>query len=155
MTSFVNRYLTEVGTTVSTLSAWDGRPTSALVHQLDVSQIELFWLVWDLAPRYEIWLRVPVEQWQTKELLDPDLLISDFVARHADGSAAVVEVFDPTSGARPSILLTTTMKIHGAAENLAALIAGQARKALETRSEPVPPALADFAELAADLADAQ
>ncbi|GHA70669.1 hypothetical protein GCM10010372_82300 [Streptomyces tauricus] len=155
MTSFVNRYAAQPGTSVTTLSAWDGRPTSALVNRSETVQPELLWLVWDLAPRYEIWLRVPVEQWRTKELFEPDLL-SDFVARNAVGSLAVVEVFDPAPGARPAILLTTTMTIDGAPEDLAALVANRAREAFEkTRSEPAPPALADFAEVAAHLAIAR
>ncbi|MCX4813849.1 hypothetical protein OG601_24950 [Streptomyces sp. NBC_01239] len=151
MTSFVNRYLTETGTTVTTLSAWDGRSTSAVVQQRS-GELELLWLVWDLAPRYEIWLRVPVEpDWLTSEIIDPDFLISDFVASHAAGFAAEIEVFDPSFGARPPILLTTTLKIHGAGENLASLIAGQVRNA----SEPTSPALVDFADIAAQLAEAK
>lgn len=159
MTSFVNRYVAQPGTTITTISAWDGRPTGALVSRADSPSpplTELLWLVWDLAPRYEIWLRVPVEKWLAeKEMLDPGFLISDFVTRHAHG-VATVEVFDPAPSARPPILLTAEMDIGGTADELAALVASRARDALEeTRSEPAPPALADFAEVAARLADAR
>lgn len=41
MSSYVNRYLTQPGTAVTSLSAWDGRPTSALIRSPDSSSVEL------------------------------------------------------------------------------------------------------------------
>ncbi|MBQ0848130.1 hypothetical protein J8N05_07880 [Streptomyces sp. BH-SS-21] len=144
MTSYVTRYLAQPGTSITTLTSWDGRPTGAFLRQGEV--LQLLWLVWDLSPQYEIWLRVPVHSWAWQGFSEPDLM-AEFVVKHASGEA-VVEAVGPARGGWSAVFLAAQMPVTSADS----LAIDAARALADAKADEREPAPNDFSELVASLA---
>jgi hypothetical protein len=76
------------------LAEWDGCATAAIGRD-HTGEDQLLWMLWDHAPGFEIWLRMPLLDTEVKQLTaEPLDILSEFVVARA-GRETVLDVFAP------------------------------------------------------------
>ncbi|MCX5332095.1 hypothetical protein [Streptomyces sp. NBC_00140] len=109
MTEFVETWQRAGMSVTSVIAEWDGRPTAALLDADGESW--LLWLLWDHAPRFEVWVSATLSPKQTKSLRSPTppSLASFFTNEVTDTS---LTVFNPVASVpEKQVLLTFPWRI--------------------------------------------